>query len=215
MNLANDKLPKYNALFDNNLRHHFENKKRQKQLQRLGLINRHGQAIDLEKHRAKLFIIEQEFKQAEKAEYWQRREEQEMRVRLLRASRFRRLLFLIVRSSRSSSSVFQRRVQKKRHEALEKARLKERLEKIKEDRRIRKEILKLTSPHYDVMKSSKTSPGKEKKKKTKKSRKTSKPEEEQDSSFFITEAARQSALDSIDLDGTYLTTDDDLLHDFS
>jgi hypothetical protein len=106
------KLPDYNALYDRNLRHHFENRVRQKQLHRMGLIDNEGKVINLAKNRSKLFIIEQEFKAAEKAEYWRMKEEQEMR----------------------------RRVQKKRYEALEQARRDERLAKIKEDRRIRREI---------------------------------------------------------------------------
>ena len=36
--------------------------------------------IDPEKHKSKLFIIDQEFTHAEKAEYWRQKEEQEMRV---------------------------------------------------------------------------------------------------------------------------------------
>lgn len=104
-------------------------------------------------------MIEQEFKKAEKDEYWRRKEEQEMR----------------------------RRVQKKRQEKLEKARLEERLSKIKEDRRIRREILALTSPQH-------TSP--------KKSDGSKKGE-----SFFLTEAQdrmeRQDAMNAINLDEDY------------
>ena len=73
-------LPKYNALYDRNLRHHFENRTRQNQLHRMGLIDNEGRVINLEKNRSKLFIIEQEFKQAEKAEYWRMKEEQVRRV---------------------------------------------------------------------------------------------------------------------------------------
>ena len=117
--VAKAKLPEYNALFDSNLRHHFENKKRQHQLHKMGMVSssgthkgmhrshRHahartppcdespylnpirgrprqidadGKVVDLAKNRSKLFIIEQEFKQAEKAEFWRMKEEQEMRV---------------------------------------------------------------------------------------------------------------------------------------
>lgn len=82
-----------------------------------------------------------------------------------------------------------RRVQKKRQEKLEKARLEERLSKIKEDRRIRREILALTSPQHSI------SPTK---------RKSSSKEE---SSFFLTEAQdrqeREVAMNSIDLDEDY------------
>ncbi len=79
-----------------------------------------------------------------------------------------------------------RRVQKKRQEKLEKARLEERLSKIKEDRRIRREILALTSPQHSI------SPKKGKK---------------DGSSFFLTEAQdrqeREEAMNSIDLDADY------------
>ena len=37
-NCLNDKLPKYNALVDPNLRHHFESRARQKQLLKIGLV---------------------------------------------------------------------------------------------------------------------------------------------------------------------------------
>ena len=122
-------------------------------------MDRDGGVIDVAKHRSKLFVIEQEFKKAEKDEYWRRKEEQEMR----------------------------RRVQKKRQEKLEKARLEERLSKIKEDRRIRREILALTSPQHSI--SPKKGKGKD------------------GSSFFLTEAQdrqeREEAMNSIDLDADF------------
>jgi hypothetical protein len=62
--------------------------------------------IDTQKCKSKLSIIEQEFKHAEKAELWRVKAEDEMR----------------------------QRVQRKRYEALEKARKEERLAKMKEDR---------------------------------------------------------------------------------
>eukprot|EP00939_MAST-03C_sp_MAST-3C-sp1_P004151 g4151.t1 len=174
---ANAKLPNYNALFDGNLRHHFENKHRQKMLHKMGMIDPSGRVIDLEKNRAKLAIVEQEFKQAEKAEYMRKKEEQEMR----------------------------RRVQKKRYEALEKARLAEKLRKMKEDRRIRREILSMASPYHEAILSPSTSPtggkreapGRKKKSKTKATRSDT---DEDGSSFFLTEEQRQSKLNSIDLD---------------
>ncbi len=72
--------------------------------------------IDTQKCKSKLFIIEQEFKHAEKSEYWRMKAEEEMR----------------------------QRVQRKRFETLEKARKEERLAKIKEDRKIREEIVRAT-----------------------------------------------------------------------
>lgn len=178
LNVAKAKLPEYNALFDSNLRHHFENKSRQKELHKMGMIDEDGRVINLAKNRSKLFIIEQEFKAAEKAEYWRMKEEQEMR----------------------------RRVQKKRHEALEKARLEERLAKMKDDRRIRREILTLTTPAYNLEASPKNR------------QKSREPSDEQvdNASFFLTEdpdegdyyndgerAERLRNMDEIDLDSDF------------
>eukprot|EP00944_MAST-04C_sp_MAST-4C-sp1_P006227 g6227.t1 len=107
------KLPKYNGLYDKNLRHHFENRRIQSHLASLGLIDSEGRVVDLDKAKGKVAIILQEFKNAERAEEMRMKEEAEMR----------------------------RRVQKKRHETLERGRRAERLLKIKDDRRIRLEIL--------------------------------------------------------------------------
>ena len=38
LNVANDKLPEYNALFDRNLRHYFENRNVQRHLYRTGMV---------------------------------------------------------------------------------------------------------------------------------------------------------------------------------
>ena len=116
LSIANDKLPDYNALFDRNLRHYFENRNVQSHLYRTGLIDKGGRIIDLEANKAKLSIIEQEFKNAEMEEKRRLREEEEMR----------------------------RRVQKKRHEALQAARKQEKMAKAKEDRRIRQEIVRVS-----------------------------------------------------------------------
>ena len=75
-----------------------------------------GRIIDLDKANSKLAIIDHEFRHAEKAEFWRQKEEAELR----------------------------RRVQAKRFESLEKARFDERMAKVKEDRRIRKEIVTAT-----------------------------------------------------------------------
>ena len=109
-----DKLPKYQGLYDPNLRHHFESRAVQSNLFRLGMIDREGRVLDIEKQKSKLFIIEQEFKAAEKSEIMRLREEADMR----------------------------QRVQSKRHETLERGRRAEKLMKIKDDRRIRSEILR-------------------------------------------------------------------------
>jgi hypothetical protein len=113
---VNESLPKYDALLDGNLRHFFEGEKIQGHLYHTGLIDRSGRVVDLDKHKSKLFIIDQEFKHAEKAEYWRQKEEEEMR----------------------------KRVQVKRHQALETARMSDRLAKLKEDRKIRQEIVHAT-----------------------------------------------------------------------
>jgi hypothetical protein len=112
---TSEKLPDYNPLFDENLRHYFENRRVQKHLFKSGLIDREGRVIDLQKAQSKLHIIEREFAKAEAEEELRQKEELEMR----------------------------KRVQKKRHEALEKARRVEAMVKLKEDRRIRREIVRL------------------------------------------------------------------------
>ena len=108
-----ERLPSYNGLYDSNLRHHFENRRIQSHLANLGMIDSEGRVVDLDKAKGKVSIILQEFKNAERAEAIRLREETEMR----------------------------RRVQSKRHETLERGRRAERLMKIKDDRKIRTEIL--------------------------------------------------------------------------
>uniref|UniRef100_A0A7S2R5M2 Uncharacterized protein n=1 Tax=Rhizochromulina marina TaxID=1034831 RepID=A0A7S2R5M2_9STRA len=115
-------LPDYNALYDPNMRHFFENQTIQRHLHRTGQIDRDGRVIDLEKNKAKLHIIEQEFKQANRLEFWRQKEEEEMR----------------------------HRVQQKRHEALERARQQEKLIKMKEDRAIRREIVSATRDSFGI-----------------------------------------------------------------
>mmetsp|Transcript_40861 Transcript_40861/g.52668 ORF Transcript_40861/g.52668 Transcript_40861/m.52668 type:complete len:110 (-) Transcript_40861:267-596(-) len=79
---SGSKLPEYNALFDPNMRHFFENRVVQKHLQRTGQIDMGGRVIDLERNKGKLHIIEQEFKAAEKIETWRQKEEEDMRYRV-------------------------------------------------------------------------------------------------------------------------------------
>lgn len=112
---VNAKLPKYNALTDPNLRHHFESRKRQTHLLKSGLIDYQGRVIDIDASKSKLAVIEREFRNAEKSEFQRMRDEAEMR----------------------------RRVQKKRHEALEISRRQEMIAKVHEDRKIRRAILKI------------------------------------------------------------------------
>ena len=121
---VNAKLPSYDALLDPNMRHYFENRSVQKHLYASGQIDRAGRVIDLERGRnkSKLQIIDQEFKAAERMEYWRQKEEEEMRYR----------------------------VQKKRHQALDRARQQEKLMKMKDDRRIRQEIVLATRESYGI-----------------------------------------------------------------
>eukprot|EP00948_MAST-09A_sp_MAST-9A-sp1_P001548 g1548.t1 len=114
----------------------------------MGLIDMEGHVLDIEKAKSKLFIIEQEFANAEKAEEMLKKEEDEVR----------------------------RRVQQKRLRLIEKGKLKDRLAKMKEDHRIRKEIRAAAQPNYSVQSLSTTS----KKSSTKKNNATS---------FFMTDMA--------------------------
>eukprot|EP00277_Geminigera_cryophila_P016659 CAMPEP_0179437432 /NCGR_PEP_ID=MMETSP0799-20121207/21328_1 /TAXON_ID=46947 /ORGANISM="Geminigera cryophila, Strain CCMP2564" /LENGTH=189 /DNA_ID=CAMNT_0021218369 /DNA_START=145 /DNA_END=714 /DNA_ORIENTATION=+ len=106
-------LPSYDALRDGNLRQYFESKTVQKFLQGSGWIDKEGRIVDLDKFRSKLNIIEQEFKYAEKTEFWRLKEEEEMR----------------------------RTIQMKRERALTEAKRIERARRIKEENRIRKGII--------------------------------------------------------------------------
>ncbi|ETV73436.1 hypothetical protein H257_11578 [Aphanomyces astaci] len=112
-NTHNQKLPEYNALADHNLRHFFENRKLQHHLYDVGMIDKAGRVIDPDKHKGKLAILQQEFKHAEKAELLRQREEDEIR----------------------------RRVQLRRHAALNEARKEEKIKKIKDDRMLTKQIV--------------------------------------------------------------------------
>mmetsp|Transcript_12850 Transcript_12850/g.25588 ORF Transcript_12850/g.25588 Transcript_12850/m.25588 type:complete len:216 (-) Transcript_12850:94-741(-) len=106
-------LPTYDALRDANLRQYFESRTVQKYLQSSGWVDKDGKIVDLDKFRGKLNIIEQEFKYAEKTEFWRLKEEEEMR----------------------------RTIQIKRERALVDAKKMERAKKIKEENRIRKGLI--------------------------------------------------------------------------
>eukprot|EP00904_Undaria_pinnatifida_P003255 jgi/Undpi1/12930/HiC_scaffold_7.g02596.m1 len=108
------KLKEYNALFDPNMRHFFETPSVQEHLLKTGQIDLNGRVIDIQKQKGKLHIIEQEFKQAERIEYWRQKEERDMRER----------------------------VQKKRALALERARKEDTVMRLHEDRKIRQEIVR-------------------------------------------------------------------------
>eukprot|EP01038_Epipyxis_sp_PR26KG_P004467 gene4467-6317_t len=111
--LESVKLREYNALHDPNMKHYFENNHVQYLLYRTGQIDRNGRVIDMEKNKSKLFILEREFKEAEKIEERRQKEEMEMRYR----------------------------VQKKRFNEIENARKQEILERLKAERDLSKEIV--------------------------------------------------------------------------
>ena len=103
----------YNALYDPNMRHYFENRHVQSLLYNTGQIDRHGRVIDLRKNAGKLAVLDREFREAEKVEERRYREEMEMRYR----------------------------VQKKRFDELEHTRKEEVLLKLKKDHELSKDIL--------------------------------------------------------------------------
>jgi hypothetical protein len=150
------------------MRHFFENKTTQKHLLTTGQvgpsswdaskaeeahiicslfhqIDRNGRVIDLEKNKSKLHIIEQEFKSAERIEYWRQKEEEDMRV-----SRHSVVAVLIPTTSLIVPTALQYRVQQKRHAALERARSQDKLAKLKEDRSIRREIVSATRESFGL-----------------------------------------------------------------
>lgn len=72
------KMTSYNALYDGNMRHFFENSVVQSHLYRTGQIDKAGRVIDLDKNASKLHIIEKEFQNAERAEGRRQRDEEEV-----------------------------------------------------------------------------------------------------------------------------------------
>lgn len=83
VSIPHAKLNEYSALHDPNMRHYFENSKVQRLLYETGQIDKHGRVIDLNRNKAKLNILEREFKKAEEAEAARAKEEEEMRVMML------------------------------------------------------------------------------------------------------------------------------------
>jgi hypothetical protein len=81
--LTATKRTEYNALFDPNMRHFFQNSKVQRFLYETGQIDANGRVIDLEKNKAKICILEKEFAEAEKVEERRQKEEFDMRVNKL------------------------------------------------------------------------------------------------------------------------------------
>jgi hypothetical protein len=81
------KLPEYNSLLDSNMRHYFESESVQSHLLQTGQIDEFGRIINLEKHRSRLHVIENEFHRAEQREEWMRKDEERAR-HLVRCKRF-------------------------------------------------------------------------------------------------------------------------------
>ena len=127
-------------------------------------IDRNGRVIDLEKNKGKLHIIEQEFKAAERIEFWRQKEEEEMRVSNLETSppprslspfydwpacALRRLARLTqLTASNNLSFLPQYRVQQKRHAHL--SGREARQPKMKEDRLIRRDNVAATRESYGI-----------------------------------------------------------------
>mmetsp|Transcript_8562 Transcript_8562/g.12597 ORF Transcript_8562/g.12597 Transcript_8562/m.12597 type:complete len:202 (-) Transcript_8562:646-1251(-) len=110
------KLPEYNALQDRNMRHYFENCSVQGHLCRTGQIDKSGRVINLEQNESKLFIIEREFERAEKMLQKQQKEEEDAR-NIVRLEKLR---------------------------GIEQSKKESKVRRIKEDRRIQREIALVT-----------------------------------------------------------------------
>ncbi len=80
VSIPHAKLNEYSALHDPNMRHYFENPKVQKLLYETGQIDKYGRVISLDKNKAKLNILEREFKKAEELEERRLKDEEDMRV---------------------------------------------------------------------------------------------------------------------------------------
>ena len=106
-------IPQYNALVDSNMRHYFESKAVQKHLMETAQIDSTGRILHLDRQRSKLNIIEREFERVDKEMHFKERDEADIR----------------------------HRVQVRRMAMLEEFRRKERLERIKQDRSMCKEIV--------------------------------------------------------------------------
>ena len=80
VSIPHARLNEYSALHDPNMRHYFENPRVQRLLYETGQIDKHGRVISLDKNKAKLNILEREFKKAEAMEEQRLKDEEEMRV---------------------------------------------------------------------------------------------------------------------------------------
>jgi hypothetical protein len=73
------KLPEYNSLLDSNMRRYFESECVQSHLLQTGQIDEFGRIINLEKHRSRLHVIENEFHRAEQREARMQKDEEHVR----------------------------------------------------------------------------------------------------------------------------------------
>merc|ERR1712050_193942 len=73
-------LQEYKPMFDVHLKHMWQNPHHQKQLQSAGFLDEHGSPVDVDQHRRKLYVIEQELAQADAVER-NRAFEKEQRLR--------------------------------------------------------------------------------------------------------------------------------------
>lgn len=128
---SEEHLPTYDALRDGNLRQYFQSRNVQLFLHSMGWIDSEGRIMDLDKHKSKLAIIEQEFRAAEKMEQWRLQEENEMR----------RVIFL------------------KRQRAFEEAKRADRQAKMKQERGLRQHLNKALSVARALPEDSLNDPG--------------------------------------------------------
>lgn len=61
-------LPKYNAMFDQHLAQLWDNKHKKVSLKRAGFLDDNNSLVDADSHRRKLFVMEQELLQADRAD---------------------------------------------------------------------------------------------------------------------------------------------------
>mmetsp|Transcript_43832 Transcript_43832/g.74826 ORF Transcript_43832/g.74826 Transcript_43832/m.74826 type:complete len:204 (+) Transcript_43832:1136-1747(+) len=83
-------IPTYDALRDVNMRRYFESPHVQDHLLKSGMIDPFGCIVDLEKHRSRLRVVENEIERAERLERLHEKDEEDARY-LVRKERFHRI----------------------------------------------------------------------------------------------------------------------------
>ncbi|KAG5182016.1 hypothetical protein JKP88DRAFT_320403 [Tribonema minus] len=139
---SNERLPEYNALYDVNMRHFFENTSTQSHLLKTGQIDVNGRVVNLGRARGKLHIIEAEFKQAELCEVWREREEADVRAKVQLQRPTLSLTPLLNNQLQQVTSTRVLLPQAARLAALEQARREELVLRTKRDRSVRAEVLR-------------------------------------------------------------------------